>query len=387
MHNDIEDILTRGVANIVPDKKHLAKLLTSKKITIYAGFDATAPRLHLGHTVPFRKLQRFAKLGHKVIFLIGDFTTLVGDNSDKETERPILTSEEIKNNWKDFKKQASKILDFSLIEVKKNSDWLSKLTFSDVVKITQQFSVGDFIGRELVRKRLYSGGRVGLHEMLYPIMQGYDHYYLDADLQIGATEQTFNLQAGRTLQKYYRAKESYFMTLDILEGTDGKKMSKSVGNCIWLMDDPSDMYGKVMNISDSLIESYFILATDTPTEVVKTIIGDLKSGKVHPMETKKLLAHTIVTELHDTTKANQAQEAFKKTFQDKKPDFTKNVKNEGTLAKTIAPFTSLASVSESKRQITQGAVSVNEQVIRDPHYKTSSGQNIKLGKKIFLKVV
>ena len=199
---DIETTLTRGVTNIIPEEKGLAKLLSSdKKLNVYLGIDPTATKIHIGHAVALRKLQEFVELGHNVTFLIGDFTALIGDTSDKNSERPILTSKEIEENFKSYKKQAKKILDFSKVTLRHNSEWLKKLTFTNIVELAQNFSVGDFVGRELIRKRLDEGTRVRLDEMLYPVMQGYDSYLLDTDIQIGGADQTFNMQAGRTQQK------------------------------------------------------------------------------------------------------------------------------------------------------------------------------------------
>ena len=198
----IESLVTRGVENIIPSKEKLVELLNSEKtLNVYLGIDPTATRIHLGHAFPLRKLRILTELGHKVTFLIGDFTAKVGDTSDKETERPVLTDEEIKTNFTDYKRQAEKFLDFSQVKVVHNSEWLSKLNFGEVLKLTQNFSLNDFISRELVRKRLAEGKRVSLPETLYPIMQGYDSYFMDTDIQFGGTDQTFNMQAGRTLQK------------------------------------------------------------------------------------------------------------------------------------------------------------------------------------------
>lgn len=207
----MEEILTRGVTNIIPNKPGLEKALkSSKKLNIYLGIDPTATKIHLGHAMPLRKLQAFADLGHNITFLIGDFTALIGDTSDKDSERPSLTPEEIKENFETYKSQAEKILDFSKINVKFNSEWLSKLSFEEIIKLCQNFSVGDFVSRELIKKRLIEGKRVGLHEFMYPVMQGYDSYFMDTDVQIGGADQVFNMQAGRTLQKALRNRKVLF---------------------------------------------------------------------------------------------------------------------------------------------------------------------------------
>lgn len=378
----IEEVLTRGVTNIIPGKKELEKILRSgKKLNVYLGIDPTAIRIHIGNGVPLRKLQKFVELGHHVTFLIGDFTALIGDSSDKESERPVLTYEQIQENFKTYKEQASKILDFSKVEVKFNSEWLKKLDFTEVVKLCQHFSVGDFISRELIKKRLNEGKRVGLHEFLYPVMQGYDSYQMDTDIQIGGADQTFNMQAGRTLQKDFRNKESFVLVTGYLEGTDGRKMSKSWGNAIWLEDTPNDMYGKVMSAQDSLIKTYFELATDLSQDEIDKLYNE-KS----PLESKKRLAFQIVKELHSEKDANFAQNAFEKTFQEKAPTFDIKVSLEDTLAKTIIPFTPRQSMTSAKELIKENAVDVNGKVITDPNFKLSISDKIKVGERTFLKV-
>jgi tyrosyl-tRNA synthetase len=388
----IGELLTRGVANIISDKESLKKELEKRKLNIYFGIDPTGTHVHLGHAFPLRQLQKFAEMGHHVTFLIGDFTSLIGDTSDKESERPVLTSEQIEENFKTYKKQAEKILDFSKVTVKHNSEWLSKLTFTDIVKLCQHFSVGDFISRELIKKRLNSGTRVGLHEVLYPVMQGYDSYFMDTDLQLGGTDQTFNMQAGRTLQKILRNKESFVMTNEFLTGTDGRKMSKTWGNAIWLTDAPDDMFGKIMSVQDNLILEYFLLGTDLPIEKIKEKEERLQKGE-NPMQIKKELAHQIVKELHSEKDAEQAQENFEQVFQ--KRDVTvalQPLKLElGTkqpLVDVIAQTKAVSSKSEARRLIEQGAVEYGDEKITDPMQtiKAEKGKILKIGKRSFFEV-
>lgn len=393
--DQIEEILTRGVANIIPNKQELEKKLRSgEKINVYLGIDPTSTKIHLGHAVQLRQLQRLADLGHHVTFLIGDFTSLIGDTSDKDTERPILTSEQIESNFQTYKKQAERILDFSKIKVVHNSDWLKKLTFEEIVKLTQHFSVGDFVGRELIRKRLGENKRVGLHEFLYPVMQGYDSYFLDTDLQLGGTDQTFNMQAGRSLQKDLRGKESFVMTSQILEGTDGRKMSKSWGNAIWLEDSPEDMYAKVMAIKDDLIIPYYTLGTNVPLEEIKEAESALKKGE-HPMKIKKELAFTIVEELYDLAKAEQAKQSFIKTVQDKElPEEVDTItldEKEMSLSDVLIHVGLAASRSEAKRLIEQGGVSVDGAKIENSNLPFEAlAKNdetlIQVGKRRFVKI-
>ena len=382
----IEEVITRRVTNIIPRKKELEKLLRSgKKLNVYCGIDPTATRIHIGHGVFLRKLQEFVELGHHVIFLIGDFTALIGDSSDKESERPILTYEEIQENFKTYKEQASKILDFSKVEVKFNSEWLKKLGFADVIKLAQHFSVGDFVGRELIKKRLNEGKKVGLHEFLYPVMQGYDSYFIDTDIQIGGADQTFNMQAGRTLQKDLRNKESFVLVTGYLEGTDGRKMSKSWGNAIWISDSPDEMFGKIMSLHDDLIVQYFINATKSSDEKIKEIEKRFNS-KENPMNLKKELGVTLVTEFHGKDAAEKAQKNFEQTFQERAPEFNIKVKAEENAAKTLIPFSPRQSMSSVKELIRQGAIDINGEKLTDGSIKLKIGDKIKVGDRTFLKV-
>ncbi|GAB4027104.1 MAG: tyrosine--tRNA ligase [Candidatus Microgenomates bacterium] len=380
------DLLDRGVENIIPNKEKLQSLLESgRKLNVYIGIDPTATRIHIGHAVPLRKLNQFANLGHNVTFLIGDFTALIGDTSDKDTERPILTTEEIKANFASYKKIAEKVLDFSKVKVVYNSEWLSKLTFTDIVKLTQHFSAGDFVGRELIKKRLSTGKHVGLHELLYPVMQGYDSYYLDTDIQLGGTDQTFNMQAGRTLQKDLRNKESYIITNGFLEGTDGRKMSKSWGNAIWLDDEPNEMYGKVMSLKDELIINYFTLATNLSREQISEYEQSLKSGS-NPMELKKALAYQIVLELHNKEAADTAANFFQKTVQNKElPLEIETMQISGGVSASATLFSQVFSVSksESKRIIEHGGAYINNKKISDinENIEIEDGIILKLGKR------
>jgi len=380
----IKQVLDRGVVNIIPGRAKLEKLLKSnKKLNIYFGIDPTATHIHVGNAVSLRKLQKFVELGHNVTFLIGDFTALIGDTSDKDTERPVLTYEQIRSNFKNYKKQASKVLDFSKVKVVHNSEWLKKLNFEDIVKLCQRFSFGEFASRELIAKRLKVGTKVGLHEALYPVMQGYDSYHLDTDIQMGGADQTFNMQAGRILQKDLRGKESFVLVNGYLEGTDGRKMSKSWGNAIWLDDSPSDMYGKIMSVKDDLIVTYFTLATNLSNEKIKEKEKRLKSG-TNPMVLKKELALQVVTELHSAKEALKAQEEFEKTFQEKAPDFNQTVINKGSLIETLKEL--VGSRSEIKRLIKQGGIDIDGVKVTDINHKFNSGQKVKIGKKIFVTI-
>lgn len=393
----IEEILTRGVANIIPGKEELEKAITSgKKLNIYLGIDPTSTKIHLGHAVPLRKIQAFAEMGHNVTFLIGDFTSLIGDTSDKDTERPNLTTEEIEKNFQTYKRQAEKIVDFSKVTVKYNSEWLRKLSFEDIIKLTKHFSVGDFVGRELIRKRLNENKRVGLHEFLYPVMQGYDSYFLDTDIQIGGTDQTFNMQAGRTLQKDLRNKQSFVITNVIMEGTDGRKMSKSWGNAIWLDDSPNDMYAKVMAIGDDLIVQYYTLATRAELSEIEEIKKLLENGE-HPMDVKKKLALRITTELHDAESAKAAASNFEKTVQGKEApeeilEVRYSLNDNPSTYDVIIDLNLASSKSDVKRLSDQEGIKINGETLKDPQkpFKDFLKNNealIQKGKHVFRKIV
>lgn len=388
--NPIEELLTRGVENIIPGKEKLRELLVGgKKLNIYLGIDPTATNIHIGHAVPLRKLNAFAQLGHHVTFLIGDFTALIGDTSDKDTERPVLTSEQIQSNFETYKSQAEKVLDFSKITVVHNSEWLKPLTFTEIVKLTQHFSAGDFVSRELIKKRLTEGKKVGLHELLYPVMQGYDSYFMDTDIQLGGTDQTFNMQAGRVLQKDLRNKESFIIANGFLEGTDGRKMSKSWGNGIWLTDQPNDMYGKIMSLKDELIIQYCTLATSMTMDEVETMKHRLTDGE-NPMVLKKELAHHMVSELHSNEAAHDAQREFETRFQKGKvadanlPVVSLNtLKTASAAPDVLVSFGLTSSKSEAKRLVEQKAVRINGTVIigsKDP-LVLHKGDIIEVGRK------
>lgn len=388
----IEELLTRGVVNIIPSKEELEKRLRSgKKLNVYLGIDPTATKIHLGHAVSLKKLQAFAGLSHNVTFLIGDFTALIGDTSDKDTERPVLTKKQIEENFRTYKKQAEKILDFSKVKVRYNSEWLGKLNFEEVVRLAQQFSFGDFGSRELIKKRLQSGQRVGLHEGLYPAMQGYDSYHLDTDIQVGGTDQTFNMQAGRTLLKNWRKKESFILATEFLAGIDGRKMSKTWNNAIWLEDLPFDMYAKIMAINDDLIIQYFTLATNIDLSEIKKIEEELKSGK-NPMEIKRKLSFGIVSELYFKSDAKKAQEHFEKTVQKKETPNTMKIHNFNTSEKNLTDIlveTKLASSkSDAQRLVEQGGVSIDGIVATDPNeiIELKNERIIKVGKHRFAKI-
>lgn len=389
---DTYDLLTRGVANIIPSKDLLKEELESgKKLNVYLGIDPTGLNIHLGHMVLIRKLKALYELGHNVTFLIGDFTALIGDTSDKESERPQITSEEVRENVESYKGLIKRIFDLEKekINIRYNSEWLSKLNFEDILKLTQQFTLGDFISRELIKKRLQDGKKVGLHEVLYPVMQGKDSLELKTDLQIGGTDQTFNMQAGRTLIKNAEHRESFVLTMNFLTGTDGRKMSKTWNNAIWVRDNAETMYGKVMSLKDELITEYFLLATNVSLEEIKEIEKNVKSS---PMEEKKKLAFIITSEFHGEQEARKAQAEFEKIVQNKElpEDIESLIVKEGEpLSKFIIDKGLVSSMSDWKRLIEQHGVSFNDKKIDNPFITTKELDNegvLKIGKRIFVRI-
>jgi tyrosyl-tRNA synthetase len=378
----IDNFLVRGTANIIPGRTELEKVLRSdRKLNVYLGIDPTSTHIHLGHAVPLRKLQQLVELGHHITFLIGDFTALIGDTSDKDTERPVLTSSQIEANFTTYKDQAAKVLDFSRVTVRHNSEWLKKLTFEDIIRLARHFSLNDFISRELIKTRLTTGRSVSLPEVLYPVMQGYDSYFMDTDLQIGGTDQTFNMQAGRTLQKDLRNKDTFVLATGFLEGTDGRKMSKSWGNAIWLDDAVDDIYGKVMSLKDELITQYFTLATNAPLDQIPT--------EGHPMNLKKDLAYTIVSELHSKEAASAAQTYFESTIQlNLIPGDIPTFKiTSHDIINALVQSNMASSKSEARRLVEQEGVSFDHQKIHDIKFFIPSSGILQVGPRRFAKII
>jgi tyrosyl-tRNA synthetase len=316
------DLLQKGAAEIIRVFDLRERLEESRKtgrpLRVKAGFDPTAPDLHLGHTVLMRKLRHFQQLGHQVIFLVGDFTSLIGDPTGKNVTRKPLTREQINENAKTYQEQVFKILDPEKTEVRYNSEWLGKLGYEDTIRLASQFTVSQMIERDEFHKRFLAEQAIGLHEFLYPLMQGYDSVALECDVELGGTDQRFNLGSGRDLQRHYGQKPQIILMTPILEGLDGvQKMSKSLGNAIGINEPPSEMYGKLMSISDELMGKYYIFLTDLKQSEIDAIQADIASGALHPMEAKKRLARLIVADFHGEAAAVAADENWARMFQHK----------------------------------------------------------------------
>jgi tyrosyl-tRNA synthetase len=316
------DLLEKGAAEIirVSDLRERLEdsLKTGRPLRVKAGFDPTAPDLHLGHTVLMRKLRHFQQLGHTVIFLVGDFTSLIGDPTGRNVTRKPLTREQIDANAETYKAQAFKILDEKLTEVRYNSEWLGKLGYEGTIRLAAHFTVSQMLERDEFNKRYQAEQPIGLHELLYPLMQGYDSVALECDVELGGTDQKFNLLTGRELQRHYGQKPQIVLMTPILEGLDGvQKMSKSLGNAIGINEPPAEMYGKLMSINDELMWKYFLFLTDLRGSEVEALKAEVAGGSLHPMEAKKRLARTITAGFHGGAAAESADENWARMFQQK----------------------------------------------------------------------
>ena len=384
----IEELLSRGVSEVI-DREHLkSRLLSGEKLRVKFGIDPTSPNIHLGRSVPLLKLRDFQELGHAIVFIVGDFTGQIGDTSDKESERPMLSEEEVHANMATYAEQAGKILDMSRVEIHANSTWLSKLGFGEIGREADAFSVAEFIARDNIRRRLDAGKRVSLREMLYPLMQGHDSLEVSADVEIGGTDQRFNLLAGRRLQERLGKSPQDILTTDLIFGTDGRKMSSSWGNTINLMDMPNDMLGKVMSIPDELIESYFVHCTRVPMEEVESLL------KVeNPRDAKLRLGREIVKIYHDEESAREAEAYFVSTFSKREaPQDIREVKltSEMSLLDFLVQEGFATSRGDARRKIEQGGVEIDGVKVLDRDFTlTNTGKPsiIKCGKKDFARVV
>jgi len=369
------DLITKGAAEIIPLdalKERITKsIATGVPMRIKAGFDPTAPDLHLGHTVLIRKLKHFQDLGHTVIFLIGDSTALIGDPTGRNVTRKLLTPEEIAANAETYKEQVFKILDPEKTEVRYNSEWLDKLNYYDMVKLMAQFTLSQMLEREEFHKRFQAEQPVGLHEMIYPITQGYDSVALKADVELGGTDQRFNLMRGRDLQRHFGQPQQIVLMTSILEGLDGvQKMSKSLGNAIGIHEAPAEMYGKLMSISDELMWKYWTMLTDKRGSEIEAMQADVASGNLHPMQAKKNLAWEITRDFHTASEADAAAEGWATQFQQKGVavdlpvvEVSRTALGEEDGGVRVAKLLQLAglagSAGEATRKIGENAVSVN----------------------------
>jgi tyrosyl-tRNA synthetase len=373
------DLIEKGAAEIirVSDLRERLEdsLKTGRPLRVKAGFDPTAPDLHLGHTVLMRKLRHFQQLGHQVIFLVGDFTTLIGDPTGRNATRKPLTREQIDENAETYKQQVFKILDESATEVRYNSEWLGQLGYEGTIRLTAHFTVSQMLERDEFNKRFQAEQPIGLHELLYPVMQGFDSVALECDVELGGTDQKFNLLGGRELQRHYGQKPQIVLMTPILEGLDGvQKMSKSLGNAIGINELPGEMYGKLMSISDELMWKYWVFLTDLRQSEVDALEAEVAAGTLHPMEAKKRLARTITAGFHGTDEAARADENWARMFQQKETaedleevqialtDVAGPEPNQVRLPKLLVQLGLASSGAEANRKISENAVKLGGEV-------------------------
>jgi len=385
----IKELLTRGVNEII-DPVHLEqRLLSGKKLRIKFGIDPTSPNIHLGRTVPLLKLKDFQQLGHQVLFIIGDFTGVIGDTSDKETERPMLSEKEVEKNMRTYVSQAEKILDIKQTEIHYNSKWLTKLGYAEIGRQADQFSLAEFINRENIKKRLIEGTRVSLREVLYPLMQGYDSVAVKADVEIGGTDQWFNLLAGRALQAYYKQQPQDILMTNLILGTDGRKMSSSWRNTINITDKPNDMFGKIMSLSDDLIVSYFLHCTRVPMEQVEEYNKELQKDQINPRDIKMKLAYEITRMYWGEKRATEARDYFINVFQKKNiPSKIQEIKLANKSVIEVLVKSKLAkSKSEARRLINQKGIKVDGKIVGSPEEIIKSDSIVQKGKRYFIKII
>ncbi|QJA05820.1 tyrosine--tRNA ligase [Thermosulfurimonas marina] len=391
------EYLKRGTVDIIEEEELLAKLRrsaeTGRPLRVKAGFDPTAPDLHLGHTVLLRKMRHFQDLGHMVYFLIGDFTAMIGDPSGRSETRPPLTREEIQENARTYADQVFKILDPERTQVVFNSQWMSRMTAEDFIRLCAKYTVARMLERDDFKKRFETGRAIYIHEIIYPLIQAYDSVALETDVELGGTDQLFNLLVGREIQREYGQEPQVILTVPILEGLDGvQKMSKSLGNYVGITEPPQEMFGKLMSISDDLMWRYYELLTDLPLPEIEALKQAVAAGREHPKEVKKRLAMMIVTQFHSEAAAREAAEEFERVFTRKEiPKEAPEIRvapGRIWLPGLLKEAGLVKSTSEGKRLVAQGAIKTLEGVALPEEYAFSPGETyLRVGKKRFLKVV
>ena len=369
--SEVMQQLLRGAEEIIPEAELVKKLSTGKPLEVKAGFDPTAPDLHLGHTVLINKLRQFQTMGHKVTFLIGDFTGLIGDPTGKSATRPPLSAEQIAENAKTYQEQVFKILDPELTKVRFNSQWMAKMSSADMIRMAAQYTVARMLERDDFSKRYASNQSIAVHEFLYPLVQGYDSVVLESDIELGGTDQKFNLLVGRDLQKSYGKSQQAILTVPLLEGLDGvQKMSKSLGNYVGITDAPNDMFGKLMSISDELMWRYIELLSFRPLSEIEAFQAQISEG-ANPRDIKFLLCNEIITRFHSAADAERAKLDFIQRFQknaipEDMPELNIPLGEGMPIGNLIKTAELCASTSEAMRMVKQGAVKIDGEKVSDP---------------------
>ena len=386
--------IRRGADEIIPEDDLIEKLKKGQPLTVKAGFDPTAPDLHLGHTVLINKMRQLQDLGHNVVFLIGDFTALIGDPTGKSATRPPLSTQEIEQNAVTYKEQVFKILDESKTSVRFNSEWMDGLDSAGMIKLAAQHTVARMLERDDFKKRYQNNQSIAVHEFLYPLVQGYDSVALEADIELGGTDQKFNLLVGRELQKNAGKSQQSIITMPLLEGLDGvKKMSKSLDNYIGITDTPYEMFGKLMSISDELMWRYFELLSFRSLEEIEQLKVEVSDGK-NPRDVKFLLCEEIITRFHDAAAAESAQADFIQRFQknaipDDMPEYSVDLTSGVLIANLAKDAGVCASTSEAMRMVKQGAVKIDGEKVSDLRLLMMSDKAfvLQVGKRKFIKII
>ncbi len=385
----VEELLSRGVEEVIEKDNLRKKLLSGKRLRIKFGIDPTGSQMHIGHAVPLRKLKQFQELGHQVILLIGDYTAMIGDPSGRDSTRPVLTVEDVKKNMKTYVKQAGKVINTKKIEIRHNSEWYGKPNFTALLMdLTSKITVARILERDDFQKRLKEGSDIAMQEIMYPLLQGYDSVALKADVEIGGTDQKFNLLMGRKMQKKYDQVEQDILTIPLLEGTDGeKKMSKSYGNYIALDDSAEEIYGKIMSVPDKLIIKYFELATDEPMNLIEEYKKQLQQGE-NPMKVKTELAKSLTKLYHGEAGAKKGEEHFHKVFQEKsKPQDILELKPSAMdIISVLVEAKICKSKSEARQVIAQGGVKINDKKVETIDEQVKSGDVVQKGSRFFVKI-
>lgn len=389
---DIEsqlELIKRGTAEIISEEDLIAKLKQNRPLNVKAGFDPTAPDLHLGHTVVLQKMKHFQELGHNVTFLIGDFTGMIGDPTGKSETRKPLTKEQVLANAETYKEQVFKILDPEKTKICFNSAWLEPLTMKETLSLMAKFTVARIIERDDFQKRYKAGEPIGMHEFMYPIMQGFDSVNMNTDIELGGTDQKFNLLVGRDLLRQYGKEAQVAITMPIIEGLDGvQKMSKSLGNYVGISESPKDMFGKLMSITDELMFRYYTLLSDMSLKDIEKMKQDIETGDFHPMTAKKNLAREIVSRYHGTKAGVEAEEEFVRVFSNKNiPTDIQEYKIQGCFLDIILALNFASSKSEARRLAEQGGVYFENEKIYDLTLTPEHDGILKVGKRKFAKLI
>jgi tyrosyl-tRNA synthetase len=391
----LDDVITRGVQEIIPEQEFIEALTSGRTLRLKLGLDPSKPDLHIGHAVLLRKLRKLQDRGHQVVLIVGDWTAQIGDPSGQSIMRPMLTPEEVRANAETYMRQFFHIVDRERTEVRWQSEWYDRFTLADVIRLAAKFTVAQLLQREDFRERFQAGKPLGIHELMYPLLQAYDSVAVQADVEFGGSDQRFNLLVGRELQEAMGQRPQFVFIMDLLVGIDGKvKMSKSVSNTVDLEDPPLEKYGKLMSIPDNVIMDYFTLATDVPQEELRLIARQLAEREVNPMELKKRLAREIVTMFDGPDAAREAEEAWTATFQERHlpetgmPEYRLGASaREANLVDLLVEARLAPSKSEARRLLHQRAIEIDGAVVESPVIELRAGSVVRVGKHRFLKLV